>query len=479
MTRRLLAIVAVMALPGLAQAETIYVLKQNITTLAGYSINIVSPRGVGVPLDSTSRCVANAKLYAGMATSDDPTKSAFPIILETAVGGHQPGDRLFLMQNTGDETTVVCGGQNFLQINASKHYWLKRHKQDNTNDPTERLWMPAAHNGGTAAASSKTYMFGGSNPMSGGVKSDLWYYKSDTSSWTQVTQPKTKPAARAHHGMVWTGTQGTTSGKLVLFGGQTSSSLSQETWTWQEVSNIWTKVPSSCKSTTCPSARKIAPMAYSPTLSKIVLFGGDNNVGGVVLTDTWTYNFTNWTNVATGAATPPGRAWAASTFVPTYVAGGTTVNMNKVVMFGGQYWPSGNLTAMSDMWTFNGTGWTAITFTAGSGPSLYGHGMSWDTTDAANPRLVVYGGAYTNATYEYTNPYTYYFTLNTVANPTSGTWSKETPPVSTITPRFSPALAHDKYVNRKVFFGGGYNKDSNGDQIPDTIEMLRDTNEGD
>src|SRR5437763_5007458 len=56
-----------------------------------------------------------------------------------------------------------------------------------------------------------------------------------------------------------------------------------------------------------PSARSYPAMAYDAVSRKVVLFGGYN---GVYLNDTWTFDGTNWTKIATPIS-PPVRTAAS------------------------------------------------------------------------------------------------------------------------------------------------------------------------
>ena len=104
-----------------------------------------------------------------------------------------------------------------------------------------------------------------------------------TPTWTQL-DPATSPSARSGAAMAYDAS----TGQLVLFGGSTSSSsLVNDTWTWNGAT--WTQLTPA----TSPSARYGAAMAYDASTGQLVLFGGGNASG--VLADTWTWNGTTWT----------------------------------------------------------------------------------------------------------------------------------------------------------------------------------------
>ncbi len=145
---------------------------------------------------------------------------------------------------------------------------------------------------------------------------------------------------------------------LVLFGGETGTQTPTlqsnfhgtalgDTWTLN--GTTWTQ-----SSTSGPSARAGAVMA---TLGgKAVLFGGvapgpvDAGIPSLVyFGDTWTWDGTTWTQVASTGPSPREFAGMAAT-------GG------QIVLFGG-YGASG---ALGDTWTWDGTTWTQASTT---GPS--------------------------------------------------------------------------------------------------------------
>ncbi len=148
-------------------------------------------------------------------------------------------------------------------------------------------------------------------------------------------------------------------GHLVVFGGDQEPGGIRlgDTWTFDGTS--WKKITGPG-----PSARFWATMA---TLgNKVVLFGGYGGVNGqgqaIFLNDTWTFDGTSWTHVP--ASGPVGR----------YSAAMTTLG-NKVLLVGGTTYmpPAANVTVLKDAWTFDGTSWTQV---AGLDQGRTGHVMA-------------------------------------------------------------------------------------------------------
>lgn len=82
-------------------------------------------------------------------------------------------------------------------------------------------------------------------------------------------------------------------------------------------------------------------MAYDPTDHSLVLFGGTNQ--GQPLQDTWRWDGTTWSAVATSAAPPP----------RTFSSLGYDAGAGSVVLFGGQ----GNGGPLGDTWLWRGGRW--------------------------------------------------------------------------------------------------------------------------
>ena len=134
-----------------------------------------------------------------------------------------------------------------------------------------------------------------------------------TATWTEQN-PATSPPARSFASMAFDPATGT----MVLFGGDGSSGLLADTWTWN--GTTWTKQ----SPTTSPSARYGASMAYDPATGSMVLFGGYGNGGA--LSDTWTWQELATTPGApTGLSATPGNGQVALSWSAPSSDGGSAV----------------------------------------------------------------------------------------------------------------------------------------------------------
>lgn len=145
---------------------------------------------------------------------------------------------------------------------------------------------------------NQTVLFGGED-STGVLLKDTWVFNGTT--WTHLN-PATSPGIRRDHAMVFD----PATGQVLLFGGEsTTSPLTPlgDTWVWDGTN--WTPVASSG-----PNPRRGSAMAYDPVRNRVVLFGGYD--GTTLYGDTWTWNGSSWQQMpATG---PSAREYASASF---------------------------------------------------------------------------------------------------------------------------------------------------------------------
>ncbi len=211
---------------------------------------------------------------------------------------------------------------------------------------------------------------------------------SPPSSWTQITPPKGNanpierelPAEAYYpngHEVVLFGGYGTTTGGADLY--------QQDTWGFSD--GRWTELipASSCTSTTCPSARAGAELAYDAAAGAMILFGGEILVPGdpighiIAYGDTWLFENNTWTNITSTLGTSPSARYdAAMTYDPSD---------NYVLLFGGL---DGNGNALGDTWKFASGAWTNLTSSLKSAPEgRYAAAIGY----SPNGYVLMFGGA--------------------------------------------------------------------------------------
>jgi hypothetical protein len=241
-------------------------------------------------------------------------------------------------------------------------------------EATTPVSSPPPLAGASLAYDAKTatvVLFGGSLGSNGqGFSNETWAW--DGLTWTQQFPP-VSPSARnwnSPNGMVFDAV----AGKVVLFGGGTSTTSFGDTWEWDGLSKTWTqKYP-----VHNPSPRA-ATLAYDEAANQVVLFGG-NAVGYHYYQDTWTYNGVDWVQHESPTI-PPARSDNALAYDPI---------LKRVVLFGGLAGPCEDCgeQRLNDTWAWGGVDWTQVQTPLTPAPSS---GASF-TYDATTRSMLLFGG---------------------------------------------------------------------------------------
>lgn len=226
-------------------------------------------------------------------------------------------------------------------------------------------------------------LFGGVG-ADGQARNDTWAWNG--ASWypEDAQDPAQAPPARQGASLALDA-----AGQLVLFGGTgssaatnaatndlpapasgTSSSVLGDTWAW--TGRAWSQ-----QGGTGPPARTDAAMAWDPSASRSVLFGGSSAPSGTtppagLLGDSWVWGSGSWTPAAPGP--PPTEDLS--------LAGDP--DLGGVVGFGGA---TGSGLA-NTTWLWDGTTWTTLNAPGAPAPRQ-GAAAAYDT---AAHQLVLYGG---------------------------------------------------------------------------------------
>lgn len=205
---------------------------------------------------------------------------------------------------------------------------------------------------------NKTVLYGGAG-NGGAYLGDTWEYDGPAHTWTQVF-PATNPTPRYNAAMAFDAAHGV----AVMFGGY-SGVREGDTWTWN--GSDWTQV-----ATTGCTPRNGHAMAYDEARGVTVLFGG---FAGARLGDTWEWDGTAWASRATSG--PSGRQYLGLAY---------NAATQHVMLFGGQ---TGACSACreDDTWSWDGTAWTLLGDNQASIRDQ--HAMVYD---AAHDQLTFFGG---------------------------------------------------------------------------------------
>jgi Galactose oxidase, central domain len=175
----------------------------------------------------------------------------------------------------------------------------------------------------------------------GGGNNDTWIW--DGKNWRQAN-PASTPALRSGAAIGYDDARQL----VVLFGGQTTDNrygmLLNDTWLWN--GSTWTQAAPA----TTPPARQGAGFTSYTAGQHLVLFGG--STGHTLLGDTWIWDGSNWQE-HTSAEGPSPRVWAAMTY---------HTHTQQAILIGGAGEGSAAMpVALSDTWTWNGSGWQQLT----------------------------------------------------------------------------------------------------------------------
>lgn len=261
----------------------------------------------------------------------------------------------------------------------------------------------------------------------GSLYSETWTYNVTQDCWAQKA-PANMPRVRLAAGMAYD----SRFGEVMMFEGYDLMSFDQpsnDTWAYDVGDDTWTKMLSAGG----PSPRFSSAMAYDPESGEMVLFGGMDH-DGPLLSDTWTYNFTEnaWTSVKP-LHSPPAR-WGHSM---AYDRG-----QKGMVLFGGR----GASSQLDDIWTYNSTqnDWRK------EGPTSH-PSARYDASMAFVPdtgQTVLYGGQRINfsasVSYRLNDLWTY--------DHGKGSWSQKLPPCPDGS--YGAAMAYDASIGETILFGG-------------------------
>src|SRR5262249_31100933 len=129
---------------------------------------------------------------------------------------------------------------------------------------------------------------------------DTWEWNGNT--WRMISPGgPSDPPPRGDGHMVFDDAAGV----CLLFGGEGTSGIFSDTWTWDGV--VWTQLSASGPT----PARSQFALAYDRARDRSVLFGG-NNCNGCFLNDTWEWDGVEWSQVGTGGLEP--RASCEATY---------------------------------------------------------------------------------------------------------------------------------------------------------------------
>ena len=392
---------------------------------SGLATSILQQAGAAGYLPSTGTAVALVTATSAYGYTAQIQNTTVPPALYGAAAVYYPNNGTVVMFGG---SASGGGGIGSSQVGTSQT-WIFNGTYWNQAFPAT---VPPARYAHALAYDSQTgtvIMFGGNN---GVVPTSLLNdtYSWNGTNWTLIN-PSTKPSARAWHAMAQDPDIG-----VVMFGGFDGTNYLSNTYRYS--SGNWVLL----SPVNHPTARAAHAMAYdsfeqatpAPYTGTVILFGG--NAAGTIVNDTWIWSGTNWYNPTVGTA--PGSR--------NFHAMGYDVTTDQIIMFGGI---SGGVPVTDTTWRWGGGSdnnhlqWQKLTESASNPSARYGSVMAW----AGLGPMIMYGGY--NSTSGVLSD-SWLFNDSKVAVPQ---WlpieGSQTPQ-----PRTGAAMTYDAANSRVIMFGG-------------------------
>lgn len=190
-------------------------------------------------------------------------------------------------------------------------------------------------------------------------------------NWSQISTKVTPPSAQSGT-MIYD----PVAGEFVLFGGATNGYALGATWVFSH--GVWKNLSSSLSAS--PPARWYNSFVWDGSDGYAVLFGGRDP--STDFNDTWTFNGSAWTHLATPIAPPP-ITTGRSVYDPVD---------GYVWLYGGYSFLPGEPNSYNFTWTFHAGVWTNITAAVTGAPGDP-HQVSFAAYDSEDRYVVMYGGS--------------------------------------------------------------------------------------
>jgi hypothetical protein len=224
--------------------------------------------------------------------------------------------------------------------------------------------------------------------------------------------------------------------KQVILIGDVNQKPDSQTWAWTPQTGWQQLAPA-----TSPPGRTSANMAYDDATAQIVLWGGQTatpvNSILVPLTDTWTWDGTNWTQQHPATIPPPTVIMPLAYDAPTQTVIGVTDDD-----------PAGNVAT----WQWDGTDWKHLQPTLAPKYPKQGAGLAYSTAFSMD---VMFGTVFFTIPGPAPDAHTWTYS--------AANWADHPPAGSNPKPRMRPGMSAEQHGGVLMFGGAGSGFTVNGE----------------
>ena len=271
----------------------------------------------------------------------------------------------------------------------------------------------------TDPVTNNVWMFGGLNEYSDGYSREFWGYRNN--QWFPLQYDVLPPACEGPLAAYDTNR----SRLVVVCFGADMFEYDGTAWTSKSIEKG-------------PANRHFASVAYDDNIKKVVMFGGFD--GTNYRNDTWTWDGNAWTEVKNNK--PTNRAMMAMWYDP---------NLRKTIIYGGLGRKNldERVTRYSDMYSFDGNGWTKMNITNTPGERM---GPQY-AIDPRSNKLILFGGLRSELDASGKTRRQFYDNDTWQWDGAANSWTHLTP-ANAPPARENGAMAWDPVAQELVMFGG-------------------------
>jgi galactose oxidase-like protein len=403
-----------------------------------------SGEAAGVAWSDSTAATGDATERDAFSVGDgDPDAGTDTAGLDGSVGD---GDADARIDATGSDGSVVKGQAADASANPCGDHPLWTQLAPSGTAPVGRVYHSAIMD----TSNGRMVVFGGESARMGtfyGLADSWALTQGPGAGWSSLNPAGAAPSARDGASAVYDPVRQ----RLVLFGGSDApSSRLNDVWLLDlGAAAAWSKAS---PTGTPPTPRTLQMAIYDEAQQRLIVFGGDDGLGGVLKNDVWALSMSGsptWTQLFPTGPAPPAREFGSVVYDAAHT---------RAIVFGGEgplpfntpgspTLDSGSPT-LNDVWALSLSGapaWTRLTPT-GAGPvARWEHAAVYDS---ACQQMIVFGGDVFPSADRVGNDA---WSLSLSGVPA---WTKLAPSGTLPLPRLSHTAVWDSATRQMIVFGG-------------------------